>query len=282
MFADSRMPVQKFKDWSYFRRQSKKVLHESSGTALKEQDTSSRSGNDAHADDADIRPIYDEEPMVEVQTTAKINIFTTGQQHTEQPKFNNEGKVDPECLDPPRQMTYVHNRSELRIHDHSNEPSVQSCNAEDNRSYALSWKPCQGDSLNLPDHSQSQYAIELLKKHDMDECVSMSTPMATKRLDADLQGTPTDQMTYHQMIGGLIYLTVSRPDIAFATFVCAHYQARPTVKYLKKVKQIIWYLRQSYNIGLWYLKDSGFELIAYSDADHTGCKDDCKSTSGGI
>ncbi|GKA65467.1 hypothetical protein Tco_0765174 [Tanacetum coccineum] len=67
---------------------------ESSGTALKEQDTSSRSGNDAHADDADIRPIYDEEPMAEVQTTAEINVFATGQQHTEQPEFNNEGEVD--------------------------------------------------------------------------------------------------------------------------------------------------------------------------------------------
>ncbi|GJX71291.1 hypothetical protein Tco_0308462 [Tanacetum coccineum] len=67
---------------------------ESSGTTLKEQDTSSRSGNDAHADDADIRPIYDEELMAEVQTTAEINIFATGQQHTEQPEFNNEGKVD--------------------------------------------------------------------------------------------------------------------------------------------------------------------------------------------
>ncbi|GJT07671.1 hypothetical protein Tco_0842133 [Tanacetum coccineum] len=66
----------------------------SSGTTLKEQDTSSRSGNDAHADDADIRPIYDEEPMAEVHTTAEINIFATGQQHTEQPEFNNEGEVD--------------------------------------------------------------------------------------------------------------------------------------------------------------------------------------------
>ncbi|GJW31718.1 hypothetical protein Tco_0051750 [Tanacetum coccineum] len=63
-------------------------------TESKEQDTSSRSGNDAHADDADIRPIYDEEPMAEVQTTAEINIFATGQQHTERPEFNNEGKVD--------------------------------------------------------------------------------------------------------------------------------------------------------------------------------------------
>ncbi|GJV33187.1 hypothetical protein Tco_1393587 [Tanacetum coccineum] len=70
------------------------VNTESIGTESKEHDTSSRSGNDAHADDADIRPIYDEEPMVEVQTTAEINIFATGQQHTEQPEFNNEGKVD--------------------------------------------------------------------------------------------------------------------------------------------------------------------------------------------
>ncbi|GJZ05221.1 retrovirus-related pol polyprotein from transposon TNT 1-94 [Tanacetum coccineum] len=130
--------------------------------------------------------------------------------------------------------------------------------------------------------SQSQYAIELLREHSMDECVSMSTPMATQRLDADLQGTLADQMTYRQMIGGLMYLTASRPDIAFATFVCARYLARPAVKHLKEVKRIFRYLRQSYNMSLWYLKDSGFELISYSDADHAACKDDCKSTSGGL
>ncbi|GJV21423.1 retrovirus-related pol polyprotein from transposon TNT 1-94 [Tanacetum coccineum] len=88
------------------------------------------------------------------------------------------------------------------------------------------------------------------------QCVSMSTPMATERLDADLQGTPTDQTSYRRMIGGLMYLTVSRPNIAFATFVCARYQARP--------------------------KDSGFKPIAYSYADDAGCKDDCKRTSGGL
>ncbi|GJV37207.1 hypothetical protein Tco_1409684 [Tanacetum coccineum] len=70
------------------------VNTKSIGTESKEQDTSNRSGNDAHADDVDIKPIYDEEPMVEVQTTAEINIFATRQQHTEQPEFNNEGKVD--------------------------------------------------------------------------------------------------------------------------------------------------------------------------------------------
>ncbi|GJR47924.1 retrovirus-related pol polyprotein from transposon TNT 1-94 [Tanacetum coccineum] len=81
--------------------------------------------------------------------------------------------------------------------------------------------------------------VYLLKKHGLDECVSMSTPMATERLDADLQGTPTDQTTYRRMIGGLMYLTASRPDIAFATFICARYQARPhwsnTSKSLKRI-----------------------------------------------
>ncbi|GKC67185.1 hypothetical protein Tco_1099783 [Tanacetum coccineum] len=110
----------------------------------------------------------------------------------------------------------------------------------------------------------------------------MSTPMATERLDADLQGTPTGQTTYRCMIIGLMYLTASRPDIAYATFVCALYQARPLVKYLKEVKRIFRYLRQSYNMGLWYPKDSEFELIAYLDADHAGSKDDYKSTSGGF
>ncbi|GKE48698.1 retrovirus-related pol polyprotein from transposon TNT 1-94, partial [Tanacetum coccineum] len=82
--------------------------------------------------------------------------------------------------------------------------------------------------------SQSQYAIELLKKHGLDECVFMSIPMATERLDANLQGTPTDQTTYRRMIGGLMYLTTSHLEIAYATFVCASYQARPMVKHLKE------------------------------------------------
>ncbi|GJV51962.1 integrase, catalytic region, zinc finger, CCHC-type containing protein [Tanacetum coccineum] len=85
--------------------------------------------------------------------------------------------------------------------------------------------------------SHSQYAIELLKKHGLDECISMSTPMATEKLDVDLQGNPIDQMTYRRMIVGLMYLIASRPDIAYVTFVCARYQARPTVKHLKEIEK---------------------------------------------
>ncbi|GJY02016.1 hypothetical protein Tco_0360168 [Tanacetum coccineum] len=78
------------------------VIIESNGTESQEQDTSSRSGNDAHVDDADIRPIDNEEPMAEVQTTADDNVSATGQQHTEQPESNNEGEVDQnadQCYD---------------------------------------------------------------------------------------------------------------------------------------------------------------------------------------
>ncbi|GJU49952.1 retrovirus-related pol polyprotein from transposon TNT 1-94 [Tanacetum coccineum] len=129
---------------------------------------------------------------------------------------------------------------------------------------------------------QSQYTMDILKKHGMEKCDTISTSMATTKLDVDLQSTPVDQTKYHSMIGGLMYLTASRSDIAFTTFVCARYQARPTEKHLKEVKRIFRYLRQSINMGQWYSKDSGFELIAYADADHAGCNDDCISTSGGI
>ncbi|GJT62773.1 retrovirus-related pol polyprotein from transposon TNT 1-94 [Tanacetum coccineum] len=93
---------------------------------------------------------------------------------------------------------------------------------------------------------QSQYTMDLLKKYGMEKCDSISTPMATIKLDADLQGTQVDQTKYHSMIEGLMYLTASRLDI----FVCARYQARPTEKHLKEVKRIVRYLRQTINMGL--------------------------------
>nr|GFB25274.1 uncharacterized mitochondrial protein AtMg00810-like [Tanacetum cinerariifolium] len=103
--------------------------------------------------------------------------------------------------------------------------------------------------------------------------------MATKHLDADLSETPVDQTKYRSMVGALMYLTASRPDIMHATCYCARYQAKPTEKHLTAVKQIFWYLKDTIHIGLWYLKDTGFELTASSDSDHAGCLDSYKSTS---
>ncbi|GJR17289.1 hypothetical protein Tco_0965816 [Tanacetum coccineum] len=117
----------------------------------------------------------------------------------------------------------------------------------------------------------------------MDNCHSIGTPLATKpKLDVDLSGEPVDQSDYRSKIGSLMYLTSSRPDLVQAVCYCARYQARPTQKHLKEVKRIFKYLKGTINMGLWYPKDSGFELTAFSDADHAGCIDTRKSTSGGI
>ncbi|GJU04346.1 copia protein [Tanacetum coccineum] len=93
--------------------------------------------------------------------------------------------------------------------------------------------------------------------------------------------TSVDETIYHSMIGALMYLTSSRPDIVHATCLCARYQAKITKKHLKEVKRIFCYLWGTINMGLWYTKDSGFELTGFSDADYAGCKDTFKSTSGG-
>nr|GEU68803.1 hypothetical protein [Tanacetum cinerariifolium] len=86
--------------------------------------------------------------------------------------------------------------------------------------------------------NQAKYAQEILNKHGMTSCDSIGIPMATKQLDDDLTGTPVDQTEYHSMVGALMYLTSSRPDIVHATCYCARYQARPTEKHLTAVKRI--------------------------------------------
>ncbi|GKF57974.1 hypothetical protein Tco_0171511 [Tanacetum coccineum] len=91
-----------------------------------------------------------------------------------------------------------------------------------------------------------------------------------KKLDEDLQGKLVDATLYHGMIGSLMYLTSSRPDLNYAVCLCARYQAKPTKKHLQAVKQIFRYLNETINMGLWYLKDT----------DHARCQDTRRSTLG--
>nr|GFD19802.1 uncharacterized mitochondrial protein AtMg00810-like [Tanacetum cinerariifolium] len=130
--------------------------------------------------------------------------------------------------------------------------------------------------------NQAKYAQEILKMHDMTSCDSIGTPTATKHLDADLSGTPVDQTKYRSKVGALMYLTVSRPNIMHATCYCARYQAQPAEKHIIAVKRIFRYLKDTVHMGLWYPKDTGFELTAFLDLGHAGCLDSRKSTSGGI
>ncbi|GKB94463.1 retrovirus-related pol polyprotein from transposon TNT 1-94 [Tanacetum coccineum] len=119
-------------------------------------------------------------------------------------------------------------------------------------------------------------------KGTIDPTLFIRTPMEIKdKLDLNQNRTLVDGKKYRSMIGALMYLTSSRPDIVHATCLCARYQAKPTKKHLKEVKRIFRYLRGTINMGLWYMKDSGFKLTGFSDADYAGCKDTFKSTSGG-
>ncbi|GJU62888.1 retrovirus-related pol polyprotein from transposon TNT 1-94 [Tanacetum coccineum] len=131
--------------------------------------------------------------------------------------------------------------------------------------------------------NQSKYALESLKKYGMETCEPADTLMVDKyKLDEDPQGKAVDPTRYRGMIGTLMYLTSSRPDLVFVVCMCARYQAKPTENHLHAVKRIFRYLRGTINMGLWYPKDSCIPLTAFADADHAGCQDTRKSTSGSM
>nr|GEW22769.1 hypothetical protein [Tanacetum cinerariifolium] len=109
------------------------------------------------------------------------------------------------------------------------------------------------------------------------------TPMVEQaKLILYLVGKPVDHTDYQSMIGSLMYVTSSRPDIMFATCMCARYQANPNEHYVSAIKRIFRYIKGTINLGLWYPKDSDFDLTVYSDADHAGCHLDRTSTSGSV
>nr|GEZ63532.1 hypothetical protein [Tanacetum cinerariifolium] len=115
----------------------------------------------------------------------------------------------------------------------------------------------------------------------MGQIDSVDTPMMEKnKMDEDLQGTPVDATLYRGIIGYLMYLTSSRPDLIYAVCLCARYQAMPNKKHLNVVKHIFRHLKGTINMVLWYSKDTGMSLTAYSDADQAGCQDTRRSTSG--
>ncbi|GJQ96936.1 retrovirus-related pol polyprotein from transposon TNT 1-94 [Tanacetum coccineum] len=131
--------------------------------------------------------------------------------------------------------------------------------------------------------NQSKYTLESLKKYGMETCEPVDTPMVEKsKLDEDPQGKAVDPTRYRGMIGTLMYLTSSRPDLVFDVRMCARYQEKPTERNLHAVKIIFRYLRGTINMGLWYSKDSCTTLTAFADADHGGCQDTRRITSGSM
>ena len=128
---------------------------------------------------------------------------------------------------------------------------------------------------------QEKYVRDLVKRFDMENCKEIKTPVASNgQIEPNSQGKSIDQKLYHSMIGSLLYLTDSRPDIMFSVCMCAHYQANPKESHEKAVKRILRYLRYTPSFGLWYPKGAHFELLGYSDSDFAGCKIDRKAQRG--
>ncbi|GKF38643.1 uncharacterized mitochondrial protein-like protein [Tanacetum coccineum] len=130
--------------------------------------------------------------------------------------------------------------------------------------------------------SQNKYVTEILKKFSFTDVKTASTPMETQKLLLkDEDGKEVDVHLYRSMIGSLMYLTSSRPDIMFAVCACARYQVNPKVSHLHVVKKIFRYIKGQQKLGLWYPKDSPFDPVAYTDSDYARASLDKKSTIGG-
>ncbi|GJR44754.1 putative ribonuclease H-like domain-containing protein [Tanacetum coccineum] len=130
--------------------------------------------------------------------------------------------------------------------------------------------------------SQDKYVAEILKKFNYTDVKSASTPVdLEKPLVKDGDADDVDVHLYRSMIGSLMYLTTSRPDIMFAVCACARFQVTPKTSHLLAIKRIFRYLKGKPTLGLWYSRDSPFELVAYTDSDYAGATQDRKSTTGG-
>eukprot|EP00253_Pinus_taeda_P012851 PITA_12851 len=130
--------------------------------------------------------------------------------------------------------------------------------------------------------SQTRYLKQILKKYGMEDAKPVCTPMVTGcSLSANDESAAVHQPTYRSMIGSLLYLTGTRPDIMHAVGIVGRFQANPKETHLQAVKRIFKYLQGTQNYGLWYPRDTDLTLHAYMDADWAGSVDDRKSTSGG-
>nr|GEX19465.1 putative ribonuclease H-like domain-containing protein [Tanacetum cinerariifolium] len=133
-----------------------------------------------------------------------------------------------------------------------------------------------------PRACQDKNVAEILRKFRLSEGKSASTSIdVEKPLLKDSDGEDVNVHTYRSMIGSLMYLTFSRPDIVFAVCTCARFQVTPKISHLNVVKRIFRYLKGKPFLGLWYPKNSPFDLVAYSDSDYAGASLDRKSTTRG-
>jgi hypothetical protein len=128
---------------------------------------------------------------------------------------------------------------------------------------------------------QAKYMKDLMRKFNMAELKSVSTPMSSAAsLGPDEDGEAVDHREYRSMIDSLLYLTVTQPDIQFTVGLCARFQASSCSSHRMVVQQIFRYLKHTTEFKIWYSTSSSLDLVGFSNADFAGCGIDQKSTSG--
>ena len=128
--------------------------------------------------------------------------------------------------------------------------------------------------------NQAKYIRDILKRFNMEEARTMKTSMSSSiKLDKNGKGKSIHSTMYRGMIGFLLYLTASRPDIMYSVCLCAIFQSCPTESHLSAVKRILKYLKGIMDVGLWYPKNDNFELIGFLGIDFVGCRVERKSPS---
>lgn len=129
--------------------------------------------------------------------------------------------------------------------------------------------------------SQAKYALEVLRRFDMEECNPVRTPMVPgSKLSIDEGGEPADETLYKQIVGSLMYITNTRPDVQYAVSMLSRYMSKPTLMHLQAAKRVLRYLKGTMDFGLWYKKGGTGEVLVYTDSDFAGDIDSRKSTSG--
>nr|GEX94633.1 retrovirus-related Pol polyprotein from transposon TNT 1-94 [Tanacetum cinerariifolium] len=222
-------------------------------------------------------PMFDELLNGSTQVVSKSSVVTTAdapkicqQKHTT--PLNAQTTPEPTCQVPTQAptVTSIENINQA-------EPITENAQVKDDEFINIFCTPVQDqgeassrhvDSLNMHTFYQRHSSKHRrMKEHPLEQVIGNPSQSVRTRRQLESDGEIA-----------LMYLTASRPDIVHATCYCAHYQAKPTEKHLTAVKRIFRYLKDTIHMGLWYLKDTGFELTAFSDSDHVGCLDSRKIT----
>ncbi|XP_022848322.1 uncharacterized protein LOC111370709 [Olea europaea var. sylvestris] len=128
---------------------------------------------------------------------------------------------------------------------------------------------------------QKRYAMEVLKKFSMENCKSVSTPLVQNSTLIKEDGAQkSDEKIYRSLVGRLLYLTITRPDVTYVANILSRFRQEPSEIHFQAAKRVLRYIKENVELGIWYKKSENLILTGFTDSDWVGSIDDMKSTSG--